>query len=154
MSVTASELGLISASSHGYETVIREQLALIDAQLRRNSHILGRNIVEHQLPTSFTTSRRGLERSTIERIIYSSIIKSLMDRGFEVRILITDTTTTLYVSWVVALGTKEFDAMTTLIRKCAISRDQLQEYLVNGGANQVSALPSAEKSEQAAKPKS
>jgi hypothetical protein len=127
MSVTARRLGNIGTKGRCLDAIIREQLLLIDERLLRAEKIWGRNCLVHDLPTSF--SYPGLEKKDAQRIIYSALVHSLEERGFEVRLLLEPCRSALVVSWVTDLSPTEIEAMNRLIRRVRIAPADLQPFL-------------------------
>ncbi len=118
MALTAKELSKSGARSSEIDTIIREQLRMIDEKLQRADRVWGRNVVPVNL--SLTFGLLGLGKKESQRIVYAEIIKSLKDRGFEVNILIEKTHTILYVAWVTDLNQEEVDAMNKIITSARI----------------------------------
>jgi hypothetical protein len=104
---------------------VDQQMEAINVSLREHIAAWGRNVVAYPLPTTFGV---GVDRSTAQRFVYSSIIKNLRDRGFEVRILIEKSTTMLYVAWEHAMSDKEIQAMERTIRQHQITRDRVDAF--------------------------
>ena len=148
MSVSAKQLSKSGAKGKDLEGVVREQLAIIDDRLLKKDRTWGRNILSYELPTNFVFP--GLDKKSAQRIIYCAIIRSLIDRGFGVRILLEEGQTLVFVEWVTDLNKAEVDAMNDLIRKTKIERKNLKQFLSlktgkksrgsssNGFANQTS----------------
>jgi hypothetical protein len=133
MSVTAQQLSKSGARGKELDGIINEQLHVIDAALQRAERTWGRNVVPVSLPTSFS-SMLGLSKKDAQRIVYSSILKNLESRGFEVRLLMEmePERTTLYMAWMTDLDKAELEAMTALIKAKRITRDKLDEFMAQG----------------------
>lgn len=126
MSITAQHLSKSGAKGKVLDSIIREQLAIIDEKLIRADRTWGRNVVAHDLPTCI--SLPGLEKKDAQRILYSSIIRSLDKRGFETRINLTEEVSTLYIVWMTDLAGEEIEAMNTIIVQRIISGDEVKKF--------------------------
>ena len=129
MSITLKHLSKLSARTKELEGVIREHLQIIDDKLLHSDKTWGRNIVTHDLPTSFIYP--GLDKKDAQRMIYSSIIKNLQKRGFEVKILLETERTIIYISWTCEYDTTELDTMNTIIRDNRILASDI-DLFING----------------------
>lgn len=130
MSVTAKQLSRSGARGKDLDAIVREQLQIIDDKLLRADRTWGRNVVPHDLPTML--SLPGLDKKDAQRIVYSTILRSLDKRGFETRILLEPARTTLYIAWMTDLDVAEVEAMNALIRAKRIQREALEEFLAKG----------------------
>jgi hypothetical protein len=126
MSVKADQLRKSGAKGKDLDVIVREQLQIIDDKLMRCERTWGRNVVAHDLPMNFYLP--GLEKKDAQRIIYSTVIRSLADRGFELRILLDPKQTVLYIAWVTDLDPSEIEAMNRLLREHRIREEQVREF--------------------------
>jgi hypothetical protein len=136
MALTAKELSKSGARSSEIDSIIREQLRIIDEKLQRADRAWGRNVVPVGLPLTFGLV--GLGKKESQRIVYAEIIKSLKDRGFEVNILIEKMQTVLYVAWVTDLNQEEIDAMNKIIAGVRIQASDIDRVMgleKKGGAD-------------------
>jgi hypothetical protein len=127
MSITAKQLSKSGAKGKELEAVVREQLLIIDERLQRTERTWGRNVIAHDLPTSLAFP--GLEKRDAQRIIYTAIVRSLLDRGFGARLRLEAECTVLYIEWVTDLNTEEVESMNRLIRQVRISAEEVDEFL-------------------------
>lgn len=127
MSVTAKQLSKSGAKGKDLDAIVREQLLIIDDRLQRADRTWGRNVIAHDLPTSFTFP--GLEKKDAQRIIYAAIARSLLDRGFGVRMLLEADRTVLFLEWVTDLNSEEVEAMNRLIRQVRIEASNVESFL-------------------------
>lgn len=130
MSITATQLSKTGARGKDIDTIVRDQLQIIDDKLLRADRSWGRNVVTYDLPNNM--SLPGLEKRDAQRIVYSSIIKSLVLRGFEVRLLLEKNQTVLYIAWVTILNVEELEAMNKLLHDVRITRTELNQFLQRG----------------------
>jgi hypothetical protein len=151
MSVTAQKLGKSEVKNSGLGTIVREQIEIIDAQLKSAPKKWGRNCLQVELPYSFSID--GLDMKDIQRSIYSSIIKSLVDRKFKVKIELRSSKTFLYIAWVVDIDRKEIAAMNTLIAEHIIPSDKIQAFQDGTGEFANDDIPSAIPKTRTARPK-
>jgi len=129
MSVTAKQLSKTGARGKDLDSVVRENLQIIDDKLLRADRTWGRNVVMHDLPITLTLP--GLGKKDAQRIIYTAILRSLDKRGFDVKILLTKRTT-LYIAWMTDLDVEEVEAMNALIRAKRINENEVEEFVTVG----------------------
>lgn len=108
------------------DAIIREQLQIIDDRLTRAERTWGRNVVSHDLPTNLAMP--GLDKRDAQRIVYCAIVRSLTGRGFEVRLLLEEERSAIYIAWVTDLDLEEIQAMNHLIKTVRIAREKLPEF--------------------------
>lgn len=113
MSVTAKQLSQSGVRRKDIDTIVREQLQIIDDRLLRSERSWGRNVATVEVPSNFNIP--GLKRQDGQRLVYSTIIRSLAGRGFDVGIQMDKDRTTLYIAWDASLNQEEIDAMNKLI---------------------------------------
>ena len=130
MSVTAKQLSKSGARGKDLDAVVREHLQIVDDKLLKADRTWGRNVVTHDLPT--TLALPGLNKKDAQRIVYSTILRSLDRRGFETRILLESDYTTIYIAWMTDLNLEEVEAMNSLIRVKRVQRDALETFLKRG----------------------
>lgn len=126
MSITAEKLSKMGTHGSTFRQIVRDQLSAIDSELQRHTKQWGRNVVTYELPSVFTNT--GLSRKQTQLIIYSQIIRSLKDRGFEVRIAINADHTVLFVVWVTEVDPAQIRAMTATIKKAAIDPKDIDAF--------------------------
>jgi hypothetical protein len=119
MSVTSGQLNKNTSRKKDFDYIVREQLQLIDSKLLSTEQKWGKNIISHELPQNLQTS--GIKKIDAQRIVYSSIIRSLSDRGFTVKILIKKDCARLFVAWVTKLEQDEIEEMTNIINEHALA---------------------------------
>jgi hypothetical protein len=130
MSVTAKQLSKSGARGKDLDSMVGDQLRLIDDKLLHADRTWGRNIVSHDIPVAL--SLPGLDKKDAQRIVYSAILRSLDKRGFEVRILLEQDHTTVHIAWMTDLDVEEVEAMNALIRSKRIQREGLDDFLRRG----------------------
>lgn len=130
MSLRADQLKKLGGSRAALDAIVREQLAMIDSRIQNSDRVFGRNVVHIDLGTSFSIP--GLSKMDEQRFVYSSIISSLIKRGFEVRIVLEEDNTTLLVIYTIEFGQADVDQMNKVIRGCSLRRDQVEEYCKKG----------------------
>ena len=130
MSLTAKQLSKSGARGKELDTLVREQLHILDDHLQRSERTWGANFVVYDLPTSFNFP--GLDKKDAQRIVYTAVIKSLRERGFEVRLLLVPERTALYVKWVTDLNSAEIEAMNRLITEVRIAPEAVEAFLADG----------------------
>jgi hypothetical protein len=133
MSVTAKQLSKSGARGKDLDAVVREHLQIIDDKLLKADRTWGRNVVTHDLPTVLALP--GLDKKDAQRIVYSTILRSLDRRGFETRIILEPDFTTVFITWMTDLDIEEVEAMNALIRAKRIHRDQLETFVQRGATS-------------------
>jgi hypothetical protein len=114
MSVTASTLNEKGVSRFEIDEVIAEHLENIDSELTKHDQTIGRNYIIYSLPTVF--SSRTVNKITMQKIVYASLIKSLTERGFKVKITLKDKPK-LYIIWFVKISDDEMKEIDKLLIK-------------------------------------
>jgi hypothetical protein len=128
MSVTVKQITDMCIKNKDLDTLIKEQLQIIDDKLIHSDRSWGNNCITHSLPTTII-GITGLDKTDAQRIIYSTIICSLKKRGFTVKIVLDDSSTILYVSWKSELNDSSLETMNTIIRDNRINKQELHELL-------------------------
>lgn len=126
MSITAKKLSKSGARGKEMDAIIREQLQIIDDRLIRAERTWGRNVVSQDLPTNLAMP--GLDKRDAQRIVYCAIVRSLTGRGFEVKLLLEEDRSAIYIAWVTDLDLEEIQAMNHLIKTVRITREKLPEF--------------------------
>lgn len=114
MSLKVGQLQQSTGIGARMESILRETLNLVDTRIREADRYFGRNVVSIEIDTSFAIP--GLAKKDQQRYVYSRIISSLKERGFEVRITLEDGKTVLYVAFTIDFSEEELKAMNQLIR--------------------------------------
>ena len=130
MSVSAKQLSKSGARGKDLDSVVREHIQIIDDKLLHADRTWGRNVVTHDLPT--TLSLPGLDKRDAQRIVYSSILRSLDKRGFETKILLETNSTTIFIAWMTDLDIEEVEAMNALIRAKRIQVRDVEVFVQRG----------------------
>lgn len=130
MSVTAKHLSKSGARGSDLDAMVREHLQIIDDRLTKADRRWGRNVVPYDLPVVLAIP--GLDKKGAQLIVYSAILRSLEKRGFELRILLEDDRTTIYIAWMTDLDVDEVEAMTALIRAKRIERASIGSFVDRG----------------------
>lgn len=126
MSVTVKQINELSLRNKDLDTMIKEQLQIIDDKLLHSDKYIGNNSIIHHLPTTMP-SIVGIERMDSQRIIYSSIICSLEKRGFIVKLLLNNNYALLHISWKSEIDKVSLDTMNTIIRNNIITQEEYEE---------------------------
>lgn len=130
MSVTAKQLSKSGARGKDLETIVHEQLSIIDSKLRGAERTWGRNVVACELP--MLPALPGLDKKDAQRIVYSMILRSLDEREFDTKILLENERTVVYIAWMTDLDAKEVEAMNALIRNKRIQRTEVNDFIQHG----------------------
>lgn len=125
--ITANKLSKLSVKVRELENIIKEHLFIIDEKMLKADKSWGRNIIIHELPTLFSIP--GIDRKDSQRMIYSSILKNLQKRGFEVKILIEVQKTIIYISWICEYSQDELKLMDSIIRDNRIMGSDIDNFI-------------------------
>lgn len=126
MSVTVKQINELSLRNKDLDTIIKEQLQILDDKILHSDRAIGNNFVIHSLPTTMPNVI-GIDRQDAQRIVYSSIICSLEKRGFSAKMVLNSLSTTLYISWKSELDNQSVETMNSIIRNNLISTDELNK---------------------------
>lgn len=124
MSVTVKQMNELCLRNKDLDTIIKEQLQMIDDKLLHSDRSIGNNCITHSLPVTMP-SVIGIERQDAQRIVYSSIICSLKKRGFNVKISLNDSLSILFISWKSEMNEQSMDTMNSIIRTNLVSKEEL-----------------------------
>lgn len=141
MSVTPDTLS--ASASRGLDVIVKDVAALVDKAILDAPRQCGPNVATCELPTEFPTST--LRKADAQRVVYSSIIRSLQARKFtNVRIYLgkDDNKAVLVVGWVSELDQKDIAAMDRVISGARITKEEL-ERLTSGATTYGAAAPKA-----------
>lgn len=138
--MTAKKLSKSGVRGPDIATILRDQFEIIDSALTKAPKHWGRNVVNVELPLIFNIP--GLATGDAQRLIYSSILKRMIDNGLNPRITMTQKRTVLYLQWVADIDQKEVDAMSSLIKRCRLSYDDVPAFL-EGTDEQTIKIPSS-----------
>jgi hypothetical protein len=125
--ITANKLSKLSVKVRELENVIKEHLYIIDEKMLKSDKCWGRNVIAHELPTIFVIP--GIDRKDSQRMVYSSILKNLQKRGFDVRILIEANRTMIYISWICEYSQDELESMDAIIKNTRILGNEVEEFI-------------------------
>ena len=133
MSITTKYLSKLSAKTKELDGIVREHLQIIDDKMLHSDKSWGRNVITHDLPTSFIFP--GLEKKDAQRMIYSQILKSLTKRGFETKILLETDRTILYIIWTSEYNTEELSLMNSIIKSNRIQISEVEAFISGTSTN-------------------
>jgi hypothetical protein len=125
--ITVSKLSKSLLKAKELDNVIKEQLFIIDDKLLKSLKKWGRNVITHELPTTFNLI--GADRKDIQRLIYSSILKHLEKRGFQTKLLLQSESAILYIAWDCEYTQEELYDMDSTIKKNLIHSDSVEEFI-------------------------
>ena len=126
MALRADQLKQTAISTSALESIVREQLRMIDTKIQNSDKTFGRNVVRVELETSFSIP--GLAKSEQQRYVYSKLLQSIAERGFEVKIVLDQTYTCLYIAYTLEFDQAQLDAMNTIIRNGSLRPEQVDAF--------------------------
>lgn len=131
MSLRADSLRSLGFSSKALESVVKEQLRIIDSQLQATDKRLGWNIMKYQLPDSFPVP--GIDDpAEQQRFIYSSIVVSLIDRGFTAKLWLTEPVSYVLIGYTISYSEEQVNAMNCILNRACINDDAELERFIDG----------------------
>jgi hypothetical protein len=128
MSVTVKQISELTLKNKDIELIIKEQLQIIDDKLLHANRSMGKNYVIHTLPYNLPHIP-GVTKPDLQRIVYSTILISLEKRGFHTKIILENSSSMLYISWISELDDNSVAVMNSIIKQKRISQQELQELL-------------------------
>lgn len=132
MSLTSDSLSAMTFNSKALESVVKEQLHIIDNLLRTMVKTVGVNCLKYKLPMSFPIP--GVtEVSDQQRFVYSSIITSLKSRGFDVGIVLTEETNIMAIRFMVKFTDEQVNAMNSVLKSVIISAEAFDNFVEGEG---------------------
>lgn len=130
MSITVKHVNDLCIKNKDIDTIVKEHLEIIDDKLLHSNQSFGNNFIIHYLPINIV-GVPGLDKQDTQRIVYSSIICSLEKRGFDVKIVLEENYSMLYVNWKSRLNTDNINIMNTIIKDKLITKSELNNLLNN-----------------------
>jgi hypothetical protein len=127
MSVTALSISKNFKKSKDFDRLIKDQIDVINSRLSSHDCILGVNTILYDLPCEIIVP--GIDKKDSQKIIYSSIINNLTQRGFKVKLLLKTNLSRLYISWKCYINDDEVGAMNSVIKKSRIEESDIDKYL-------------------------
>lgn len=128
MSVTVKQINDICMKNKDLETLVKEQLQIIDDKILHSDKSIGNNYITHYLPVTMP-GLVGIERQDAQRIVYSSIICSLEKRGFNIKIVLNESSTILYIAWKAELNQGSLETMNKIIKSKLVTNTELQKII-------------------------
>ena len=127
MSLTADKLTRSTSSGRNLTAIVNEQIAIINEKIIKHDKSWGRNVIIHDLPTNI--SLPGITKQEAQLLLYSSIIRNLLNRKFDVKIRLEDQFTSIYVAWTIEFHQSELETMRDLIKSSMIKPEDVNKFL-------------------------
>ena len=122
MAVDARRLSATAAQRRSVDSVIQEQIRIVEAKLESSPKNWGENRVIVELATLFDFP--GLDRKTAQTIVYATIIREFNGRdGLTANICFVTqprNRTFLIVKWTNNISPQELDAFTRIIKSAVV----------------------------------
>lgn len=128
MSITVKQINDLCIKNKDIDTIVKEQLEIIDEKLLHCNQSFGNNYIIHHLPTNII-GIPGIDKQDTQRIVYSSIICSLEKRNFIVKIILEELSSTIYISWKSKLNDEHIITMNNIIKERLITKKELNEII-------------------------
>ncbi len=115
MAVTVTQLTEAVLKGSTVKHIVQEQLEVIDKLIQRKQSTIGENILVYDLPLVF----HGIntDATMIKKVVYVSVIQSLSERGFDVKIKMEDTQSKLLIKWTVAIDKQLMNQYDTYLEQ-------------------------------------
>ena len=127
MSITAKQMKKTNSFINDIELIVKEQLAIIDNKLLKSTRCWGKNMIIHEL--SITYILVGVEKKDLQKVVYTEIIKSLENRGFETALKLTNESAFLYIRWSSEFNSEEIEEMNKLLSiKCLKQNEKIEQF--------------------------
>ena len=120
MSVTSHQLCNASTKRKDVDYIIKTQLDIIDELLLNSDKCWGDHNIVYTLPNTFVLT--GLNRKSIERIVYSTIILSLQKRGFKIVLDLLPDQSVIHIMWTTEISQIEIDAQNKILKDVIIKK--------------------------------
>ncbi len=127
MAVTAEQVRHSIGMNGIMQGLVKDHLLRIDAIIEAHDRVLGINCVPYDLPVVLEIP--GMSTEDWQLILFSSLMKSLLDRGFTVKIRLAKESNVLYIAWVAEITEEELRAMRSIIRVNRVDDDSFLEDL-------------------------
>ena len=113
--VPASRMRKLGYRPSLVNSIIKNQIALINNKLQKFDKTWGRNVLVHVIPTHFNIP--GLTQERAQKLIYSQIISRLTSAGYEVKLRFNEKKkkTVIAVIWESAMTEEEVKMMDEII---------------------------------------
>lgn len=128
-----------TVSTASLEAIVREQLQMIDKKIHAHPRTFGRNIITVDLSTSFNIP--GLERMEQQRYIYSNICRSLINRHYEVGLMLLEDVAKLLIAFTVQFDQKEVNAMEMILQQVLLVEQSQVDSFIKGGEDSKRSFP-------------
>lgn len=99
--------------------IVKEHLLIIDKKILNASKQIGANTIIYDLPVTFMTAPSNITDTKI--MVYYHILKSLEDRGYTVKINITNNKAILTIEWVIGLDTSDISEMENFLQQKSVN---------------------------------
>lgn len=115
--VTAEKMSKRGFKPVVVNSIVRNQIMLIDAKLRKAEKSWGKNVLIHVLPSDFDIP--GLTKEKSQKLIYSQIITKCEDAGYKVRITFNEkkNKTVLALVWESEISEEVLTTMDSIIER-------------------------------------
>jgi len=125
--ITVAKLSKSLLKAKELENIIKEHLFIIDEKLLKSNKTWGRNVIIHELPTTFNIA--GADRLDIQRLVYSAILKNLEKRGFQTKILLDVEKTVIYIAWNCEYTKDDLTHMDSIIKSNRIHPNNIDNFI-------------------------
>jgi hypothetical protein len=117
MSIKADSLKINENKKKIINKQVVEILAHIDEELKK-AHEQDKNVVSVTVPITFSIPY--VSNKNAQRIIYSRLLESLIDRGYDVKISLSEEQTKLIIRWLTDEEEKDIEKQNQLLAKHTI----------------------------------
>jgi hypothetical protein len=128
MSITVKQISTMTLKNKDIDVIIKEQLQIIDEKIIQTDKSIGKNFILHNLPNMFP-SIPNINKIDLQRIVYSSIITSLKNRGFDIKIVLDNNISIIYIEWKTELEEESLNIMNSIIKTNRINKEELDKII-------------------------
>lgn len=117
--LTAAQVSKSVLQGTIFNSIVKEQLLIIDKKILNASKRIGLNAVIYDLPITFMTTHQNHTDTKI--MIYYHILKSLEERGYEVKLDVSNVKAILKIEWVIGLDKSDITHMEKYLQNKTVN---------------------------------
>lgn len=99
--------------------IVKEQLIIIDRKILNSPKPIGLNSVIYDLPITFMSTPSNVTDTKI--MVYYHILKNLEDRGYTVKLNVTNTKAILTIEWTIGLENSHIRDMENYLQQKSVN---------------------------------
>ena len=116
--LTAAQISKSVVQGTVLNDIVKEHLIIIDKKILNATKQLGANSLVYDLPVTFMTTPSNVTDTKI--MVYYHILKSLEERGYNVKINVNSNRALLTVEWVIGLDRSDIQNMEQYLQQKSV----------------------------------